>query len=96
MLLMKRDVEDFFEEGELFEGIADKAEFFDRERAAEDLETGFFLMTDDEKFNFLLAKAQIILNLSRIISLTSGTKKILKKYKNFTKISLRNMKISSL
>ena len=56
MLLMKRDAEDFFEEGDFFEGIADKAELLDNDRTAEDLETGFFLMTDDEKFNFLLDK----------------------------------------
>ena len=54
MLLMKRDATDFFEEGDLFEGIPDKAEFFDKDRVADDLETGFFLMTDDEKFDFLL------------------------------------------
>ncbi len=56
MLLMRRDAEDFFEEGDFFEGIENKAEFFDKHRVADDLETGFFLMTDDEKFNFLLDK----------------------------------------
>ena len=56
MLLMRRDAEDFFEEGDFFEGIENKAEFFDKHRIADDLETGFFLMTDDEKFNFLLDK----------------------------------------
>lgn len=56
MLLMKRDAEDFFEEGDLFEDIEDKAEFFDKDKVADDLETGFFLMTDEEKFNFLLDK----------------------------------------
>ncbi|RPJ78395.1 MAG: hypothetical protein EHM20_04020 [Alphaproteobacteria bacterium] len=51
VLLMKRNADDFFEEGGLFEDIADK------DRVADDLETGFFLMNDDEKFNFLLDKA---------------------------------------
>jgi len=54
MLLMKRDAEDFFEEGDLFEGIEDKAELLDTDRTADNLETGFFLMTDDEKFDFLM------------------------------------------
>ncbi len=54
MLLMKRDAEDFFEEGGFFEDIADKAELLDKDRTADNLETGFFLMTDDEKFDFLL------------------------------------------
>ena len=62
MLLMKKEVEDFFdEEGlfdeeDLFEGIIDKTGILDEDRTADDLETGFFLMTDDEKFNFLLDK----------------------------------------
>jgi hypothetical protein len=56
MLLMKRDAKDFFEEEDLFEGIEDKAEFLDKDRTVDTLETGFFLMTDDEKFDFLLDK----------------------------------------
>ena len=54
MLLMKRDAEDFFEEKGSFEGIADQAELLDNDRTADNLETGFFLMTDDEKFDFLM------------------------------------------
>jgi hypothetical protein len=42
MLLMKRDAEDFFEEGGFFEDIADKAELLDKDRTADNLETGFF------------------------------------------------------
>ena len=56
MLLMKRDAEDFFEEDDFFEGIEDQAELLDNDRMADDLETGFFLMTDDEKFDFVLDK----------------------------------------
>ena len=56
MLLMKRDAKDFFEEEDLFDSIEDKAEFLEKDRTAETLETGFFLMTDDEKFDFLLDK----------------------------------------
>ena len=54
MLLMKRDAEDFFEKGDFTEGIADKAELLDKDRTADDLETGFFLMSDDERFDFLM------------------------------------------
>jgi tetratricopeptide (TPR) repeat protein len=62
MLLMKREMaddffeeEDLFEGGGLFEGLSPD-EILGVDRAAEDLETGFFLMTDDEKFDFLLDK----------------------------------------
>jgi len=44
------------DEEDLFEGIIDKTGILDEDRTADDLETGFFLMTDDEKFNFLLDK----------------------------------------
>ena len=54
MLLMKRDAEDFFEERGIFEGIEDQAELLDNDRTADNLETGFFLMNDDEKFDFLV------------------------------------------
>lgn len=62
MLLMKRemtddffDTEDLFEEGGLLEGLSPE-DLFGEDRTADDLETGFFLMTDDEKFDFLLDK----------------------------------------
>lgn len=61
MLLMKREVEDFFGdadifgEGGLFEDLA-LEDIFEEDRVADDLETGFFLMTDEEKFDFLLDK----------------------------------------
>jgi hypothetical protein len=55
MLLMKREMtDDFFGRGKRFKGVADKTEILEKDRTAEDLETGFFLMTDDEKFDFLL------------------------------------------
>jgi hypothetical protein len=46
MLLMKRDAENFFEEGGLFEGL-ELNEVLDKDRVADSLETGFFLMTDE-------------------------------------------------
>lgn len=61
MLLMKKDAEDlfedehFFEEGSLFEGLSPE-DILGEDRKADDLETGFFLMTEDEKFEFLLDK----------------------------------------
>ncbi|HWR24831.1 MAG TPA: hypothetical protein VN278_01240 [Methanosarcina sp.] len=61
MLLMKREADDFFDEENLleegvFKGL-DINENFERDKTAEILETGFFLMTDEEKFGFLLEKA---------------------------------------
>lgn len=62
MLLMKRemtddffDKKDLFEEGSLLEGLSPK-DILGEDRTADDLETGFFLMTEDEKFDFLLDK----------------------------------------
>jgi hypothetical protein len=64
MLLMKKgaeDLEDFFEseasfgEGGLFEGLSPE-DIFGEDKTADNLETGFFLMNDDEKFDFLLEK----------------------------------------
>ncbi len=34
--------------------LQDKAELLDKDRTADDLETGFFLMSDDERFDFLM------------------------------------------
>jgi hypothetical protein len=57
MLLMKREMtDDFFGKGKRFKGVADKTEILEKDITAEDLETGFFLMNDDEKFDFLLEK----------------------------------------
>ena len=53
MLLLKKDADEFFEEGGLFEG-REESEVLARETIADDLETGFFLMNDEEKFDFLL------------------------------------------
>ncbi len=62
MLLMKRemtddffDEENIFEEGGLFEDLK-LEDIFEKDRVADELETGFFLMTDEEKFDFLLDK----------------------------------------
>ncbi|HWQ49007.1 MAG TPA: hypothetical protein VN414_08695 [Methanosarcina sp.] len=61
MLLMKRGTEDIFNEEDLFEegGLVESLnpeDIFGEDRTADDLETGFFLMNDDEKFDFLLDK----------------------------------------
>lgn len=61
MLLMKKGAEDFFDEEDLFGegglfGDLEPGEIFEKNRAADDLETGFFLMADDEKSDFLLEK----------------------------------------
>jgi hypothetical protein len=61
MLLMKREAEDFFDkedlfgEGGLFE-VLGPDDIFGEDRTADNLETGFFSMTDDEKVDFLLDK----------------------------------------
>ncbi|MDI9394787.1 MAG: hypothetical protein QM426_04940 [Euryarchaeota archaeon] len=61
MLLLKRneddffDDEDFFGEGGLFDDL-EQDDIFKEDRTADDLETGFFLMNDDEKFDFLMDK----------------------------------------
>lgn len=60
-LLMKRDAEDMFDEDDIFgdrgllEGLSPE-DVFGESRTADDLETGFFLMNDDEKFDFLMDK----------------------------------------
>ncbi|AKB51991.1 hypothetical protein MSBRW_2738 [Methanosarcina barkeri str. Wiesmoor] len=61
MLLMKKEMaDDFFDEEDIFGEslleVLDPDEIFSEERTADDLETGFFLMNDDEKFDFLLDK----------------------------------------
>ncbi|KKG11766.1 hypothetical protein EO98_16005 [Methanosarcina sp. 2.H.T.1A.6] len=61
MLLMKKDAEDLFEDGDLFEEGSlfenlSPEDIFGEDRTADDLETGFCLMTDEEKFDFLLDK----------------------------------------
>ncbi|HWR25070.1 MAG TPA: hypothetical protein VN278_02440 [Methanosarcina sp.] len=92
MLLMKRDAEDFFEEGDLFEGIPDKAEFFDKDTAAEDLETGFFLMADDEKFDFLLDRGPEYLELVQDYFLDLKDKGDFEKIQEFYKKSIEKHK----
>lgn len=104
MLLMKRDSEDFFEdenffeEGSLFEGLSPK-DILGEDRAADDLETGFFLMTGDEKFAFLLDKGPDHMELMQdyILELMEKEdfdkiqefyRKFNEKYKNFSPLQL--------
>jgi len=63
MLLMKREMtDDFFDEEGFFEEgslgglleVPSPEDIFGEDRTADDLETGFFLMSNDEKFDFLL------------------------------------------
>ncbi|MCC4766510.1 hypothetical protein FXW07_07745 [Methanosarcina sp. DH1] len=69
MLLMKREMtDDFFDEEDLFEDeslleVLGPDEIFENDRMAEDLETGFFLMDDNEKFDFLLENGPDYVNL---------------------------------
>ena len=83
---------DFFEEGDLFEGIADKAEFFDKDRMADDLETGFFLMTDDEKFDFLLDNGPDYVELVQDYVLDLKDKEDFEKIQDFYKKSIEKHK----
>ncbi len=88
MLLMKRASSDFFEEGDLFEGIVDKSEILAEDRTADDLETGFFLMTDDEKFNFLLDKGMDYVELVQGYILDLKDKEDYEKIQDFYKKSI--------
>lgn len=90
MLLMKRDAddffdeEDFFEEGGLFEDL-EPGDIFEKDRTADDLETGFFSMTDDEKFNFLLDKGPDYVELVQSYVLELAEKEDFEKIQDFYK-----------
>jgi hypothetical protein len=84
MLLMKRNADDFFEEGDLFEDI-DTVRIFDEDRVADDLETGFFLMTDDEKFDFLLEHGPDYVELVQSYILELVEKEEIEKLQDFYK-----------
>jgi len=88
MLLMKRASSDFFEEGDLFEGLVDKSEILSEDRTADDLETGFFLMTDDEKFNFLLDNGMDYVELVQGYILDLKDKEDYEKIQDFYKKSI--------
>lgn len=87
-LLMKRDDEDFFdekaffEEEGLFEGL-EASKLLEKESVAEDLETGFFLMTDEEKFNFLLEHGPDYVELVKSYILELAENLEFKKIKDF-------------
>jgi hypothetical protein len=83
MLLMKREADDFFKEG-VFEGL-DVSEVLDKDRAADDLETGFFLMTDEEKFDFLLDKGPDHVELVQSYILELAEKEDFEKLEDFYK-----------
>jgi hypothetical protein len=97
-LLMKREVagdffdkagffdeEDLFEEEDFFEGIIDNTGILDEDKTADDLETGFFLMTDDEKFDFLLDKGPDYVELVQSYVLELMEKEDFEKIQDFYK-----------
>lgn len=91
MLLMKREMSDdffdkagFFDEEDFFEGI-DSTGILDEDRAADDLETGFFLMTDNEKFDFLLDKGPDYVELVQSYVLELMEKEDFEKIQDFYK-----------
>jgi hypothetical protein len=92
MLLMKRDAEDFFEEGDHLESIPEEVDLLDREIAAADLETGFFLMTDDEKFDFLLDRGPDYVELVQDYFLDLKDKGDFEKIQKFYKKSIEKHK----
>lgn len=90
MLLMKRSAEDFFDdedlfgEGGLFEEL-EPEDIFREDRTADDLETGFFLMNDDEKFDFLLDKGPDYVELVQDYVMGLAEKKEFEKIQEFYK-----------
>ncbi|AKB27759.1 hypothetical protein MSSIT_1040 [Methanosarcina siciliae T4/M] len=90
MLLMKKEAEDFldeddiFGEGGLFEELA-LEEILEEDRIADDLETGFFLMTDDEKFDFLLDKGPDYVELVQDYIMELAEKEEFEKIQDFYK-----------
>ncbi|AKB75603.1 hypothetical protein MSLAZ_2342 [Methanosarcina lacustris Z-7289] len=92
MLLMKKEMNDdffgdagLFDEKDLFEGIIDKTGSLDGDRIADDLETGFFLMADDEKFNFLLDNGPDYIELVQSYVLELAEKEDFDKIQDFYK-----------
>jgi hypothetical protein len=99
MLLMKKDAEDFFDEEELFEEgdlleVLGPDEIFGVDSTADNLETGFFLMDNNEKFDYLLENGPNYVELvqSYVLDLMEMEdfekiqdfyKKFNQKYKNF-------------
>ena len=84
MLLLKRDADDFFKEDSLFEGL-EESENLSRETVADDLETGFFLMNNDEKFNFLLENGPEYLELVQSYIFELAEKEDFEKLQDFYK-----------
>ena len=85
MLLMKRDDQETFDfEDELFEG-QEEILSLEKDNVADDLETGFFLMTDEEKFNFLLEHGPDYIELVQSYALELAEKNDFKKLKDFYK-----------
>ncbi len=91
MLLLKRDADEFFEEGGLFEGL-EECEVLDKDTTADDLETGFFLMTDDEKFDFLLEKGSEYIELVQSYIFDLAEKEDFEKLRDFYKKFSENEK----
>jgi len=84
MLLMKRDAKNFFEEEGLLEGL-ELNDFYDTDSVADSLETGFFLMTDEEKFDFLMDKGPDYIELVQTYVLELADKEEFEKIQEFYK-----------
>jgi len=91
MLLLKSDADEFFEEGGLFEGL-EECEVLDKDTTADDLETGFFLMTDDEKFDFLLEQGSDYIELVQSHIFDLAEKEDFEKLRDFYKKFSENEK----
>jgi hypothetical protein len=89
-LLMKRDAEDMFDEDDIFgeggllEGLSPE-DVFGESRTADDLETGFFLMNDDEKFDFLMDKGPDYVELVQDYVMELAEKEEFEKIQDFYK-----------
>lgn len=102
MLLMKKEAEDLFgeenfsEEGGLFEGLSPE-DIFGEDRTADYLETGFFLMNDDDKFNFLMEKGPDYMELMQDFFLDLMEKEDFDKIQEFyTKFNEKHRNFSPL
>ncbi len=84
MLLLKRDADEFFEEDSLYGGL-EESKVPGKDTAPDDLETGFFLMNEEEKFNFLLENGPDYIELVESYILELAEKEDFEKLQDFYK-----------